>query len=55
MSITTTAAIVCEMAAVATSDCDSKDWQPTKYDGWILLGIIVVEVSVALLCCYWPW
>lgn len=55
MSIATTAAIVCGAAAVATSDCASRNSQPTKYDGWIVLGIVAVEVGVAMLCCFWPW
>ena len=56
MSIATTAAIVAASAAVASSKSTSrKDLHPTKYDGWILLGIIVVEVGGTLLCCFWPW
>lgn len=55
MSIATTAAVVCAAAGVATSDSASRDLHPTKYDGWILLGIIVVEVGLTMLCCFWPW
>ena len=55
MSIATTSAIVCGAAGAATSDCHKQKHIETKYDGWILLGIIVVEVGGTLLCCYWPW
>ena len=56
MSIATTAAIVAASAAVASSkNASRKDLHPTKYDGWILLGIVVVEVGLAVLGCYWPW
>ena len=55
MSIATTAAIVCAAAGVATSESASRNLHPTKYDGWILFGIVVVEVGVTMLGYFWPW
>lgn len=55
MSTATTAAIVAAAAAVVNSKSTSRNLHPTKYDNWIVLGIVVVEVGLAALCCFWPW
>lgn len=57
MSVATTATIVCAAAAAAAANSKSasRNLHPTKYDGWILLGIIVVVVGGTLLCRFWPW
>lgn len=55
MSTATTAAIACAAAGVATSGCASRNLHPTKYDGWILFGIVAAVVGVTMLGYFWPW